>query len=246
METLKLIPQLFYDLIARVIPGLTAIAAFSFAADIKMGMLLSGLFEGSKTLQESTFVLSTTAIFCAYLIGHFIGILSDLFERRIARKLFPSFFHNLKSAITATDGRYSPELKNFFIKKIGFNQKKVDPESISDGIYTTSIFVWYDWLRVNDPDAGARAAKVRAEYRMHGGISVVMILTIIMHGFSIVFKNSTFNIYLIVVSSVIGAFSLWGLARTYRMFQWNVMNQYYVTKIKSSSAKEKLTKKPMA
>lgn len=232
MDTLKLIPQLFYDLIARVMPGLTAIVAFSLATNIEIGTLLSILFEGSKAMQNSIFILSSTIIFCAYLLGHFIGILSDIFERKIVSKLLPSFFQNLKRAITGVDKRYNQEFRKFFINQIGFTQDDIETEKINEHIYTTAIFIWFDWLRVNDSESGTRSAKIRAEYRMHAGISLVMILAIIIHIILVGLSKTNFNIYFILIALLIGAISLWGLARTYRMFQWNVMNQYYVAKTK--------------
>ena len=44
----------------------------------------------------------------------------------------------------------------------------------------------YDWLRVHRPDAGALAAKVRAEYTMHFSLAVAFLLGLLLSLYSLV------------------------------------------------------------
>jgi hypothetical protein len=51
MDFLKLIPQLFYDLIARVLPGFIAIIMLAVGADLKLGKLATEFWVGATAMQ---------------------------------------------------------------------------------------------------------------------------------------------------------------------------------------------------
>jgi len=69
MDVLKLIPQLFYDLIGRVIPGFVMLFLLYPAFSIKIDEKITDFLNNN--LRESVFFILTAIIICAYLIGHF-------------------------------------------------------------------------------------------------------------------------------------------------------------------------------
>jgi hypothetical protein len=66
MDVFKIIPQFFYDLIARVIPGLVAI--FLYFCSSKSNWLLS-----DKALTDSSFFICIFFLTGGYVIGHLIS-----------------------------------------------------------------------------------------------------------------------------------------------------------------------------
>ncbi len=232
MDVLKLIPQLFYDLISRVLPGGVAIIAITAAVDRKVGKIVIGLLEGIPVIQQSSFFLAMTILTCAYIVGHLIGPLSAFVERNIIAKLFPSSFHVLKNTVSASSGDYLPDMQNFLTNELNKYYRKEGTNEIKDRQYTRAIFLWYDWLRIYNPDVGARITKIRAEYRMYGEITIAMVIAFILH-LSAIRWGIRPNWVLIILTFSIGTLSLWGLTRMYRIFQWTIINHYYIERNRS-------------
>jgi hypothetical protein len=226
MEILKLVPQLFYDLISRIVPGSVAIIMTAIATDSKLGRVFTDVWDGAKAIQDSALFLGFGFLAAAYLAGQIMSPISDLVEDRIAKRLFPTHYHVLGRAISNSSG-YPPLMRKFFIKELGI-EKDTDVSKIATG---EAVFVWFDWLRINDPDAGARAAKIRAEYRMHSQDVVAFTASLAAHLTSayVLQRSSPQPAFIIAVIIAVLA-SLWATARTYRTFQWSVINQFYSAK----------------
>lgn len=77
---------------------------------------------------------------------------------------------------------------------------------------------------------GDRASKVRAEYRMYGGLAVAAIAFIVIHLAASLAPAVRMNGFLLLLAAVIGALCIWGKARTYRVFQRTIINSYYLEK----------------
>jgi hypothetical protein len=92
-----------------------------------------------------------------------------------------------------------------------------------------ALFVWYDWLRVWKPEAGMRVTKLRAEYRMFGGIAAASWFAAVLHLSLALVGSVRFQAGFLLVGLLVVGFASWGMVRTYRTFQWSVLNQYYVT-----------------
>lgn len=91
MELLKLIPQFFYDLIARVIPGSVALLSLTSTLGHNLGDLLTAPLQSAPALTNSWFFLATTTFLGSYLVGQALSPLSDLFERELVARLFPHY-----------------------------------------------------------------------------------------------------------------------------------------------------------
>ena len=236
MDVLKLIPQLFYDLIARVVPGSIAIILFSVCAHIKLGKLATDFWEGATEIQGSAFFLGFGFFFVAYVVGQIISPLSEFIENRIVKRLLPAYFLVLKNALS-NSSQYSPAVRNLLIKELGYEQMTA-AASITADKSSKAVFVWYDWLRINDPDAGARAAKIRAEYRMHSQNTVVFFIALLVHLALAYMHQSSFELSLIAILSAGVVMSIWATARTYRNFQWAVVQQFYAAKASGTNTKK--------
>jgi hypothetical protein len=235
MDVLKLIPQLFFDLISRVIPGSIAIVLISIAADIKLGKATTDFSEGVRTLQDSALVLGLGFLIAAYLFGQIISPISDLIETRIVRRLFRAKCQVLKDAISS-DSEYPPAVRNLLIREMGVETE--DANSVKARQYSQAVFLWYDWLRVNNPDAGDRVAKMRAEYRMHSQNAVALFISLAVHLTTIIAcpHKGNFKIAFIVVVVLASLASLWANARAYQTFQRAVIHLFYSAKVSGNSA----------
>ena len=225
MDLLKLIPQLFYDLISRVVPGALAIVVLAAAANASIEGLLTGTLADASPLKQSALFLGLAFFVAAYFIGHLISPLSDLFHRKLIGKLFRRHFEVLREAISA-GSEYGDDVRQFLVTELGL-PNGADVASISGDRLNNAMFTWQDWLRIKSPDAGVRAAKVRAEYRMHGQNAVVLIVGLICHLLLATgghLKPGTAIIVLTLAGAVV---SMWAAARTYKNFQIMVINQYF-------------------
>jgi hypothetical protein len=94
MDALKIVPQVFFDLIARVVPGLTAIVLLLSIVDCTRAALTIFLF---KILTGTPFdneypsgLVAISALITAYIVGHLISPFTKLVEdlgRKIPKKI---------------------------------------------------------------------------------------------------------------------------------------------------------------
>jgi hypothetical protein len=227
MDVLKLIPQLFYDLISRVLPGSLAIVLIGGALNIQIGKLLADFWDGATAIQESALFLGICLLTAAYLLGQLMSPLSDFIEDNIVKRLFSASFNVLKS-IVSTTSEYPESMRNVLIQEIGVEVSNT--AKLTSRHFKNAIFLWYDWLRVNNSDAGARAAKIRAEYRMHSQNTVAFAAALVIHLIWSSTNQANVSVAFIAVM-VIGCWiSVWATARHYKIFQWAVINQFYAAK----------------
>ena len=192
-------------------------------------LLISDFWDGAPAIQGSALLLSFGFIVAAYLVGHIISPISAFIENHLVRRLFPDYFDVLEVGLSGTD-TYSPNMKKALLKELGVETDN-EASQISSSQYQKAVFVWYDWLRVNAQEAGANAAKIRAEYRMHSQNTVVFIVALITHFVWAFPQPGELKPVLIIVIVGTGLLSLWATARTYRTFQWAVIQQFYAAKL---------------
>lgn len=230
MDTLKIIPQLFYDLIARVIPGGVAIFAFATAVNKKVGTLLTDAFAGAPTLQQSALLLTIVMLVFAYLLGHLLSTLSDLFKQVTVKALRHSHFRVLKDAIKTSDN-YPEDVRRFLFEEMN-RLSGNEGEALNDRHYTRAIYIWYDWLRITNPEVGSRLTKLRAESAMYERLAGAMIISVLLHLIAVVSFDIRWN-WLVVISGIILAFlGMWGHAQGDRIFQASTINHYYLERTK--------------
>lgn len=226
METLRLLPQVFYDLISRVIPGVIGLVLISYALERDLGSLISGPFAGAPALQTSPLFLGIATIGASYIMGQITAPISDLYERRLVSSLVPVGYWTFPAALQP-DSAYTDAFRAFIGRELELQQP--DP-SLAARRFHAMLFVWYDWLRVWKPEAGMRVTKLRAEYRMFGGIAVSSIFAVGLHIVLSLVGQARLVPAFGIIGLLVTAFASWGMVRTYRTFQWSVLNQYYVGK----------------
>lgn len=154
MEPLKIVPQAFYDLIARVVPG--AFAIFSWFNLFDPGwqgwhMVLNGVLGRIDDGKGYPTIFTALAfLFLSYVVGHLI---TPLVKR--AQGL----------------GRRSQGL----FARLGLVDSFERPANQSSD---------YDMLRLISAEAGAVAGKLRAEYTMYYGLAVVFLASALALPFS--------------------------------------------------------------
>ena len=237
MDALKLIPQLFYDLIARVLPGSVALVLLGLSTDLKLGKWITDFWEGATAIQGSALWLGFGFLVAAYLVGQIISPLSDLIENKLVKRVFSKHFKVLQTGLSSK-GTYSPTMQDVLLKELRAETDH-DKGQITSSEYQKAVFVWYDWLRVNSPEAGANAAKIRAEYRMHSQNTVVFTAALLTH---LIWASTTaegrMKPVLIILTVIASVLSVWATARTYRTFQWSVIQQFYAV-LRPPKAEEK-------
>lgn len=80
MDTLNLIPQLFFDLIARVVPGSVALIMVAVVADSRLAKLVTDFKNATGIIQGAEIFLGLGFLLVAYLIGHILSPLSAWIE----------------------------------------------------------------------------------------------------------------------------------------------------------------------
>ncbi len=144
MDVLRLIPQLYYDLVSRVFPGSMTILAITLAVDFKLGSILAFVLAGAP--QQSTLVLGLMVFIGAYMTGQLIAPLRDFLERQVAVRLFPAHFRVVRDTATAGGG-YSTEISQFVRDELAYAMDRISQRSTTPTMSALSrcgsIGCWY-------------------------------------------------------------------------------------------------------
>lgn len=220
MEALKLIPQIFFDLIARVVPGAVALLLLHLEIPGFWGSLLEGLSANKLDSGNATIFVFMTLLGLSYVVGQIVAPFGKLLE-----KAGP---HIGTLAYLFADG-VDPKRPIISI----FREELGNPTAYNRSCEKV-IWYWYDWLRVHAADAGALAAKIRAEYSMYYGLSVVFALGAIGE---LIARRSTGSLPWLWVVLTLVALAVLMFMRgrdTDWTFRKSVCNLYYVAKYKGS------------
>jgi hypothetical protein len=156
MNSSNIIPQFFYDLIARIFPGSIIIACTMLVFNEPVKLLQwSGMFIGKK----DEIVLVSFTFFLLYgALSYMIAIILNGFWR-ILVKVHNSFFSNTDSSWEAAIKKSKEDLINTS-KQLGLNGRHQEDET-----FPSLPFV-YDYIRLRAQGIGARFVKIRAEIHM--------------------------------------------------------------------------------
>ncbi len=231
MDALKLIPQLFYDVISRVIPGVVALVLVALALGSNVGALAAGPFSGAPALRDSPLFLGVALIGAAYIAGQMIAPVSDFYERYIVGAIVPARFWMMPGAVSP-GSQYPENMQAFLLRELGLGD---GDRQLAAARFRAVVFVWYDWLRVWQVPAGARVEKIRSEYRMFGGVAVAAFGATLVHLGRALLVSGALQPFYVATGLLLFLFSSWGMARTYRTFERSVANQYYVSRVEAVS-----------
>lgn len=76
---------------------------------------------------------------------------------------------------------------------------------------------------------------------MYGGLAAVAFAYLAVHPAASIAPAVRLNAYLLILEAVIGALCLWGLARTYRVVQWMIIEGCYLQKTMPDAEKRRAT-----
>lgn len=231
MPALDIIPQLYYDILGRIIPGTVVIWLWVLAVNGNLAVLLSDPYTDSKTLSGSLLVLVATWLIAAYVMGHLLSPISGMFHTRILARYFPSYFNVLQAAVSSSAKGYPPAIRRFFADEAAmlFGKDSVKQEVPSAAQYRQATYIWYDLVRLRSESSSSRLGKMRAEYRMLEGLYTAFALTVPIQVCWWLIVGGAFRVELLIVS--VGGFilSCWSAVRLFQTFQRAVINEYYLT-----------------
>lgn len=222
-EIVEIVPQFFYDLISRVLPGGFALFTVSWATGKPLGAALSGPFSGAPALQDSAFALALVFFATSYLVGQLLAPITDLYERKVLAVVSRPSFNYLRAIFGGEEGYPEWVIKTLAGEALSTGKESRD---LSDQECRTYLFLCYDSLRVVLPEVGARSAKIRAEYRMHEALAMAGALGCVMHLLSVVLNWRAISPAFLATSLSILVATSWGATRTYRVFQKSVFHNY--------------------
>jgi len=190
MDALKFIPQAFFDLIARIVPGFVFLFLINYSNSELMDLFKERMAEikGSKTGELPIFFV----ILAAYVIGHLISPLTKQIQEL-----------NKKIALTLHIKKWRKEKENKeeYDKVKEEHEKKLFKEKIK------KLSKNYDWLRLNKPDAGGHCAKLRAEFTMYNSFATVFAIFFILSFESLRDGNFSFSYtFTLLIFSVLMAY----------------------------------------
>jgi hypothetical protein len=231
MPALDIIPQLYYDVLGRIIPGSVAIWLWILAVNGHLAVLLGDPYAGNKSLSGSILVLVATWLISAYVIGHLLSPISSIIHSKILARYFPSFFNVLQGAVSAGTKSYPPAVRKFYANEAAelFGRDSARQEAPSAAQYRQATYIWYDLVRLRSDSSSSRLGKMRAEYRMLEGLYTAFALTVPIQVCWWLIVGGTFRVELLIVSIGGSILSCWSAIRLFQTFQRAVINEYYLT-----------------
>lgn len=198
MEALKIIPQVFFDIIARVVPGCAAIVAWLLLLRKTWELTVADLF-GSSFAKDSTTLSFLIFLGAGYVVGELISPLAKGMQR-INKKIPFSVkeYRELQSK-----RRKKKEEENDGQQKKTTHTAEAPAQtghSDTEKKQFSEKDLSYDRLRLQNPEIGALCAKIRAEFTMHNALAVVFALSAVYYPFSSVFFHWQVFIVLVVLT----------------------------------------------
>jgi hypothetical protein len=158
-ETFGMVPQVFYDLIGRVLPGAATILGGLIILSDRRPVGAVDLLTVREVTITSAALLVAAWLFFSYLVGALLGavafaVFEDDRHGRTFKDVLAGFVAVLGFRLTA-DAECSKNLDSI---------KAVEPAgTVIDG---ASLSYAYDFILLRDAGAGSRLAKLRAEIHM--------------------------------------------------------------------------------
>lgn len=205
-----LIPQLFYDVIARIVPGIVMLIFFYLIFNLEDPLnntKLEKMYNWFSIFSKSKIIVALNITFSSYVITFILnGFVSIIYDN------FKPIVNRMKNQYVKVKSKAEILFKETF--EI---ENKIE-------IKTDDYAILYDLIRMEEPGAGARIVKIRAEYHFCRtlvlGFFILAILNPINNGFC---KNSLILESIIIFS--FASFILSFLTRRKR-FLWGLCNHW--------------------
>jgi hypothetical protein len=246
MDSYKIIPELFYDLIARIVPGAVAIYFITTAVDVKATDFILNALNNVPPLAESGLVIVLVFLGMSYVVGHLLTPLAAL-SNKIARVIRPASFTVLQDMLTKRHlNIVSTELVSFIkndeiIKSIPAETAASRKEAIrtffhiAKHLYRPSTTLMLAWLRQYRPTTGIQGMKISAELLMLKIIAAATAFAILLHVVSALFSQITFNWVFFLTAAAITLLSHLGVARHTQTLAWHCIENYYLAHVENTA-----------
>jgi hypothetical protein len=166
MDALKIVPQLFFDLIARVVPGSVAVMLLMFCGvESSWQELLQRTFLNSLYRDNIVGVTISALLLVAFVIGHMISPATKLVQR-----LNEAITNDISTQTSDSGWGWRLRFPLAWLYKLLQLKTKCRQQGVSDK---------YDTLRLEEPDVGALCAKIRAEFTMYNGLAAVFAISVV-------------------------------------------------------------------
>jgi hypothetical protein len=215
MDISTLIPQLFYDVIGRIIPGATLLATtlILFEGPFKALQHLATWSDNPSETHLSTPLIVMGNLLASHILASLLGgIWFRIYRGKGKRKLkgFGKYFNTWAK-------RGEDKMEERFNKAFD-DEHPVPTDKCKMSTPTDRIAYMYDYVLLLCPKAGARIAKLRAEQHMSGVLMIGFFVLALCCYFFPFIKQSGFKVWVVVemllFSGVISAGSLaWHLEK---------------------------------
>ena len=214
---LGIIPQLFYDLIARIVPGLfVVLSSVLLLTGTNVGITsLNNCIDWYAKLEGVKLEIFLFGLLFSYIVSIFLDGLfrcARVIVKRFNKdnKFFPKHIEKAKiSAINSFNKINNTEMNNIILPDVS---------------------IMYDDIRLCNPIAGSRLVKIRAEYHMarviSSGILVIYIVYLIKFGRP---HNLESSVTLLMLSIAFIVFLLTSMQRRKRYY-WGLCNHWVLLK----------------
>jgi len=212
------VPLLFYDLIARVVPGATFIVGFYIINNDIKGLIPSDGLGG--------FSLLLILVLLSYVMGFILTSIYLLVTEKCPKKFLLTFSKFLASKEQM--GIYPPIVEQTINSVL--SEKYGDLDKLSDKQINRIYDITSDWIRLRKPELGSILLKLNAEGRMLDNLLIAFTL---LAGLSIFYKLSLLPFFLILAFL---SFDHLKRHNTKRLMRW-VNNIYVLHKIEAETPK---------
>lgn len=243
-DFLKLIPEIFYDLLVRLTPGLVFLSLIAISLGGSPGDIVEAFVKGSVALRGSTFVAVSVLVVAGFVAGHLIAGVSDVVRTKILERIFPKNYSVLEDALGTGLGGYPPAVQEALKKEV---QKLYGDEAPAETRQVRrALHLWQDALLRGDKEIETRVRKVRAEQRMLEGVFVASTAALIAYGVRVSLDAGARPVHWLLLGglAVTAALSAWRSARLYRDYSWAVINHFYESNVTAAQQSSSNTTTP--
>lgn len=219
-----LIPQVFYDLIGRIVPGLIILVTGYFAwkghninqQDINN---LLNWFEGK---EKSTFLHMLSFILISYTVAFVLDGFNKIY-RGITKRL-----KYKKEKIDLLDIEYVESIVVKTVCTDFIRSSELFKTDIMPEYNFPSVPILYDLMRLKDKEVGARLVKLSAEMKMCQTVITGLVIVIIVCLINAIKNIQSIAYYAVFISIIIlFAISFWAIGNHLKeRFQWSLCNHW--------------------
>lgn len=248
MDALRGIPRLFFDLIARIVPGLVGIIALTFALsltfapNIDPNTIVSEIFKRASELQNAGAIVVLSLLLAAYILGQVLDPIGESMEIWIMQKLFKNgpkplrgfgYMYKVLKHVVSNNSKHPSKVREFLLTDMHSKGWNEDAGKKTDLHYNTITFLWGDWLSMHKPKAGDIVSRFQAEHIMFRETAAVCFLAMLLHLCATPLIRGSIDFiqwWFVFAMGALTWLSLWEAARRFHIYQYSVIQQYYVAR----------------